>query len=283
MKKKLPAHSKYSPSSAHIWMNCPVSLDIIKKLPKEVESEAAAEGTKRHTMIEKYLRGKDGLDAFPVSDEWTTSYKEFLKHSKFEKDLLSLNLYKSLQYISRYLCDIFSRSTIGILYGQTMYTELLLEKTVFMDNVIRGCYGTADVITVVGKTLIIIDWKFGRVSVAPSSLQLMVYGIGAYETIILRDKKGKLRSKKDIPVIDTIVNMIVQPKTNAKPKIYKYRLTELKKNVAAYHKKAARMKNKNRKCSIGEWCEKYARCRPHCTVYINKSRSQVRNLFAKDI
>ena len=54
-KKDLPEHSKYSPSSSHLWMNCGKSLEIISKLPPDKGSAASKKGTERHEIMEKFM------------------------------------------------------------------------------------------------------------------------------------------------------------------------------------------------------------------------------------
>lgn len=67
-KSKEPAHAELSASGSEIWLNCPGSVALARKAPPEKESPYAIEGTKAHTLLEKWAthtRDRMGAFAFP--------------------------------------------------------------------------------------------------------------------------------------------------------------------------------------------------------------------------
>jgi len=48
-------HSKYSPSGAHRWVNCPASIKLCEGLESK-SSKYAAEGTDAHEVCEYFLK-----------------------------------------------------------------------------------------------------------------------------------------------------------------------------------------------------------------------------------
>jgi hypothetical protein len=51
-------HSKYAPSSAYRWLECPGSVTLIEQCPPQKDSAASIEGTTAHEYLEGFLRAK---------------------------------------------------------------------------------------------------------------------------------------------------------------------------------------------------------------------------------
>lgn len=134
-------HSRYSPSSATVWLNCQKSLDFDKI---EAKSAVADEGTLAHNVCEHLLRKKDP----PVCDE------EMMSHCESYVDFVEKRAENS--------------------------DHFLIEKTARFDNIVRGGFGTADCIIVKNKTLTVIDFKYGFKKIdAEENKQLLLYAVGA--------------------------------------------------------------------------------------------------------
>lgn len=156
-------HAKLSPSSAHRWMHCPGSVSLEAALDGAVEySEAAAEGTVFHSLIEDCLRlglePKDFLDEVRVVDGHTIKIDlSMVQHAQDGLDYLSA----------------------------LPEAELFMEQRISLDRWLPGQFGTLD-IGLIGEGWIgVWDWKYGRgIPVSPeNNEQLMLYALGFWDTV----------------------------------------------------------------------------------------------------
>lgn len=250
-KKKTTLHSKYSPSSAYIWLNCPAALGVCDTLPKVNKvNKAAEEGTKYHEIMEKFLK-KYTFNFF----ENDSTYEDFLKATKLERSKMTFKLFESMEYLSLYIFTHAGKATIK------------MEERIILDSIIPGCFGTADIVVKKGEHLFIIDYKFGHLSVQPESEQLMLYCIGALE---------KYNDKKDIKRISSI---IVQPKLARKPRVSHFSVKKIRTLKAEYHKQAARILHKKPKCIVGPHCDHYAPCQAYCKAYKKEQIKKTKKAF----
>lgn len=168
-------HARLSPSSAHRWLNCPGSVNAERGL-KDKGSANAAEGSAAHELGEMVLmQGGNCFDrlgqvlpennAYTVTDEMASKVQEYVDYVK------------GLGGEQRY--------EVGLDYSQW---------------VTQG-FGTSDAIALVGKTLYVVDLKYGKgVQVyADNNEQGMLYALGALNEYSFAD-------------IDTVVVVIVQPR-----------------------------------------------------------------------
>lgn len=238
-------HSRFSPSSSSVWLNCPKSIHIIEGLPKadqDTSSEAAIEGTGYHDLMEKFVLDHD-LSYFIHPK---INYTDFLKKSGFTRSIMSANLFN----IMVELCHLINDAPVP---GKK--PKVYVEQRVKMDSVIKGCFGTADLIIKKGTTLFVCDYKFGRIQVSPDSSQLILYAIGALDKY---DKKGEIKK---------VVNVIIQPRVNASYHKIEYKRTGIEMFRKRYEKQAKRILAKKPKAVVGTHCKAYVPCRKYCEVY----------------
>jgi len=140
----MSVHSKFGPSAAEKWLNCPGSIQMEEGLT-ETESPYAAEGHKAHELAEAVLRGKA------------------LIFSDYDPEMVD--------HVMGYVAYVRE------LGGRQEY-----EQVVSYDEWIPGGYGTADAIVSYGDTLHVIDLKYGKgVPVnAYDNPQGKLYLLGAY-------------------------------------------------------------------------------------------------------
>lgn len=151
-------HSICSPSAAHRWANCPGAPAFESVYPNE-SSVHAEEGTLAHAIAAHALDPKnqpapEGADALGDADrEAVQSYIDFVERETADA------LVRHIEY----------RLSVGQVTGEA------------------HAIGTADCLAIVGKTLKIIDLKFGRgVKVdAPENDQLAIYALAALDEFSL--------------------------------------------------------------------------------------------------
>lgn len=160
----MPDHTLYCPSGLARVKACPGSIREILKLPEEQrrgeESAAARQGTRRHAVMEPLIQHPDHLIPGEIDGEPVTVEDRFacLKAWEAVKD------HPAVQHPEK----------IGHL--------LLVEKNV---EIGKWCglgegelRGTLDLGLVRPGEMEVVDFKFGRMPVAPDSLQLKAYALG---------------------------------------------------------------------------------------------------------
>ncbi len=171
------AHAKLSASSAHRWLHCPGSVAASEKIPAR-SSFAADEGSAAHELAEialnagktdcSYLIGQTLPDnnAFTVTREMAG-------------------------YVNEYL------HTIKMIGGEQWY-----ERRVDFSAWVPDGFGTSDCIAHSGKTLYVIDLKYGKglPVEAYENPQGILYALGAY---------AEMEFTHDI---DDVCIIIVQPR-----------------------------------------------------------------------
>lgn len=179
------AHALLGASSAHRWMACPPSARLEATKPDST-SEAAAEGTLAHELVELKL-------------------KRFLAGRKTGKATVKIanhELYKPVmeeytdEYVD-YVLELFAEA-------QTSCPDALLisERRVDFSDIVPGGFGTTDTIIIADKVMHVIDFKYGKgvLVEAIGNPQLRLYGWGAYRMF------GMLYD------IEKVVVHIVQPR-----------------------------------------------------------------------
>jgi len=141
-------HSKIvGGSTASRVINCPGSVALTAKMPPQVESKYAAEGTLLHDVIAAII---DGKVPQRISEE--------LHNDKIMPALALLD-------------EVDPDKTM----------ELAVEVRVDFGDFIPGVFGSVDVLGKIGNRAIIIDWKFGDgvIVEAQENMQLMFYAAAA--------------------------------------------------------------------------------------------------------
>jgi hypothetical protein len=166
------AHAPLSPSSAFRWSACPISVRLIRTLPKQPTGDAAKAGTLLHAVFERLLYGGPGLNSAEFAELERLGVRKTLALAILESGV------KSTQ-------EVLAEYSIR---------EIALETRVDPGAVIgRGDFwGTADLLGVneQSKTLLVLDFKTGRhpVEVA-DNLQLLAYALGALDTLTFEPQK----------------------------------------------------------------------------------------------
>ena len=179
-------HSRYSPSAASRWLNCPGSLALEQGFPDE-PSQYALEGTLAHSFCEIEVKHRFGY----VTDE---QYKNKLTLLRY-RDLYAPEMEHHAKAYCDYIYGIISKRM-----GETY--DIIVEHMIRFDCVAPGGFGTSDCIVVFPNELHVIDFKYGMgVSVsAEDNPQMKLYGFGA------------LLEVKDVLDIETVHMHIFQPR-----------------------------------------------------------------------
>lgn len=171
-------HAILSPSSAKRWINCTPSA-LLAEAAGSKSSVYAEEGTLAHEIAEYALtQYMNGLYD-PIIDEELPIQKDHFQNPLFSIDMAN--------YIRDY-CDY----VIGEGYEMARadgFSEMFLERKVDITDYAPDSFGSVDVTLVSGKTIHIIDLKYGAgVKVtADHNEQMMLYALGALKAAASKD------------------------------------------------------------------------------------------------
>jgi Protein of unknown function (DUF2800) len=135
------AHLTFGGSAAHRWLACPGSVTLCATLPPQRESEAMAEGTRAHALLEHCLREREddalGYEGMNLQPGWPVYTQE---------DVEAVQL--ALDHIN----DIFDNHSDAVVHIE--YHARLSE----------DMGGTSDVVIWLPtpRVLVVIDYKHGR-------------------------------------------------------------------------------------------------------------------------
>ena len=178
-------HALLGTSSAHRWLACPPSARLEERKPEE-DSEAAAEGTLAHELVELKLR------RFLSGRKTGTATPKIASHELYRPVMEEY----TDEYVD-YVLELFSavKETCGD-------ARLISERRVDFGDVVPDGFGTSDTIIIADDVMHVIDLKYGkglRVEAAGNP-QLRLYAWGAY------------REFGDLYDIRHVVMHIVQPR-----------------------------------------------------------------------
>ena len=114
---------------------------------------AAEHGKRLHTLLEICLKNRTTPGDYPTDGEWAV-------YSADDRD--------AVEEVVRHVRDLLDEFP----------GELLVEVDVDLTDYFPGLIGRVDAAIVSGKTLIVIDGKFGRVPVSAETAQLKAYALG---------------------------------------------------------------------------------------------------------
>ena len=182
-------HALLGASSAHRWLACPPSATLEERIRErngEATSEAAAEGTLAHSLVELKL---NRLLAGKKSGKATLEIKNDPLYRPVMEDYTD-------EYIG-YVLEIFAQAQVD-----SPDAKLMSEMRVDFSDIVPGGFGTTDTIIIADNTMHVIDFKYGEhVKVeAEKNPQLRLYAWGANRAF------GMLYD------IRTVVTRIVQPR-----------------------------------------------------------------------
>jgi len=160
-------HATLSPSAASRWIKCPASVRMEQRVPRQVDSVYAREGTAAHALAEMTARGlllDEGYsvearaawrEEYDISDEADAEMEEH-----------------ALAYVE------FLRVRLAANPGSVLLLEQRLPAG------IKDCWGTSDAVIVSPEVVESVDFKYGMgVKVdAQVNPQLRLYGVGALDT-----------------------------------------------------------------------------------------------------
>ena len=177
-------HALLSASSAARWINCPPSARLCENQPDK-PSEYAEEGTQAHALCEYKLRKYLG-------EKVTDPTKNLTKYDNEMEESAEFYLH-------------FVKDFIAYAKGDGGEVMTLVEQRVDFSKFVPEGFGTADMLIVSDKNLIVADFKYGKgVKInAEWNPQLMCYALGA------------LQMFGDLYEIEKITMFIIQPRMTA--------------------------------------------------------------------
>ena len=160
-------HAKLNSSGAHRWMNCPGSVKISEQFPAS-SSIYADEGTLAHDAAEQLIK----------NGKVSAAHKKKINAFYEEHPELSGDADQVIKTLEPYVDFVKEEFTDAVMHDGG--AQLLTEQRVDLTAWIPGGFGTTDVAIIGGKTLHIIDLKYGKgVPVfAEGNPQLRLYALG---------------------------------------------------------------------------------------------------------
>lgn len=159
------SHSKFGPSKAHRWMVCSGS----SRVAEDLESEWAALGTKKHTVLDCMFKGS----ALLAGDIILTEAGEYE---------VTAEVLAQCQQVVDFVDDYKATHP-----GWSVETETRVEigHRVWPNVFLKGeCDGTVDAAAYCWDELLVLDAKFGWVKVYPrGNAQLYLYAAGLLEEL----------------------------------------------------------------------------------------------------
>ena len=159
-------HALLGASSAHRWLACTPSAVLETKFP-DTTSEAAAEGTLAHAIVEtklgRLIKGKARGKALKSQREDPLYTPAMEEHADAYVD-----------FIEELFAEARARSPDAILCS---------EMRVDFSEWVPDGFGTTDTTIIADDTLTVVDFKFGKGHAvdAVNNPQLRLYALGAYE------------------------------------------------------------------------------------------------------
>jgi len=207
------AHALLSPSGADRWIACPGSALACADLPRS-DSAASIEGTRRHELLEV------AWATCSVAREWVG--EKLAAGVVTEDDAIAVQ--------------------VVLDYYQSLHDHgwrLQIEKRVSETGVHPECWGTPDAVGFVEKHAVhVVDAKFGRKPVEPTSTQLVIYG-------------ALMAINNNVPLICTIV----QPTTTPPIRTHVWPVSALRIILDGLRGSAIMAMQPHAPRNAGPWCE----------------------------
>jgi len=205
-------HAKFSPSSLGRTKSCPGSHQLSIGQPN-ISSPAAERGTMLHAQAELAIEGRPFSEVLSEED---------------------------LSLIQPYIDYCLSLKKISDIAETERQVQILGEK----------CWGTVDFLAITGPRLTIADEKTGSMPVAPDSIQLRAYALGALKEF-------------DFVGIETVHLVIIQPAISPEPQIHRTTPDELWRFEKELKQIIEMAEDKNPQFRTGDhcrWCSASSIC-----------------------
>lgn len=241
----MTSHSKFSPSKAQRWLNCPGSASLEALVPPGESSIWAIEGTAAHLLCEARL--KETLTAVGLTQTKGKKIKEIFPNQDNEEIVDVVITEEMINAVQEY--DLIIRS-----YGKELKDRLVEQRVHFEDT---NIFGTADcLVRDWPECLHVFDFKFGAgVAVdVIDNLQLIIYGCAALDTF-----------GSDY---DRICIHVIQPRTpiGDSHKFVSYKLSELEPFRTKIREAIKRCNDPDAPLIPGDWCHWCMACSNGCEV-----------------
>lgn len=160
-------HALLSASSAHRWLECPISVRMTADLP-DTAGEAAAEGTLAHSIVE------ERLDSIIANGKWPKKASAKLRMDERYRPVMEEHADTMVGYVMEIHDQLAEAGSDPI---------LMSEQRLDFSRWVPDGYGTGDALVIADGVIHVIDYKYGKgVPVyAESNPQLRLYALGAYE------------------------------------------------------------------------------------------------------
>lgn len=222
-------HSKIvGGSTAKRVINCPGSVALVQRMPPQVESKYAAEGTMLHAAIEDLLADGEMGDVIA-------------------KHCLSDEQRDKLQYCLDALDQVDPQQKMIFVQEQRVEFEGVKE--------LEGVFGHTDLIGRIGDRMIVMDWKFGDgvMVEAEESEQGMFYAAAARKT---HAAQWASEGTTEVEII------IVQPFQTRRWVTTWERVEQFERNLINAVKLA---KRPDAPMAMGDWC-RWCTAKPVCPL-----------------
>jgi hypothetical protein len=185
-KEEIREHAILSASGAYKWLHCTPSARLEEQFP-ETTSVYAEEGCLAHAIAELKLR---------------KLYTEPMGTRKFNAALKKLQAHELYQEEMLHYTDAYVEFIQSIVHQFNTPPHVAIEKRLDLRSYVPESFGTGDCIIIGGRTLHIIDFKYGKgVPVtAEDNPQMLLYALGALDAYWM------------LYEIDSVMMSIVQPR-----------------------------------------------------------------------
>lgn len=155
-------HAVLSASSAARWISCPPSARLNAEKPDK-PSEYAAQGTEAHTLCEYKLRKALG--------------------EKVRDPTKKLTAYDAEMEETAEAYSLFVMGLVSQFREESKDTVVMVEQKVDFSQYVPDVFGTADTLIISGKTVCIVDFKYGKgIEVSTEhNPQMMCYALGCIQ------------------------------------------------------------------------------------------------------
>ena len=157
-------HALLSPSSAHMWLNCPPSAKLSAQF-EDTGNEYAQQGTDAHSLCQYKVEKALGTDAKDPTED-LTYYDEEMEACA--EDYAA--------FVSETLAKVKETCTDPV---------VLIEQRLDFSGYVPDGYGFGDCIIIADGTMHVIDFKYGLgvLVSAEENEQMMCYSLGALELL----------------------------------------------------------------------------------------------------